>query len=63
MELETAVEYVAAAYGVVWLVVLAYVWLIGRKITRLEAELDRVEAQVGARTAPGAAEQERESVA
>ncbi len=45
-DLETAVPYVAAAYGLVWIAVLAYVWLIGQKLGRLEAELDRLEQEV-----------------
>ncbi len=46
MELSEAVRYVAAAYLVVWLAVLVYVLLIGQKVGRLEAELDRLEAQL-----------------
>jgi CcmD family protein len=48
-DLETAVPYVAAAYGLVWIAVLVYVWLIGQKLGRLEAELDRLEQEVGGR--------------
>ena len=51
-DLETAVKYVAAAYGLVWLAILVYVWLIGQKIGRLESELDRLEEEVAGRRAP-----------
>lgn len=51
-DLETAVKYVAAAYGLVWLAILFYVWLIGQKIGRLESELDRLEDEVAGRRAP-----------
>jgi CcmD family protein len=50
-DLETAVPYVAAAYGLVWIAVLVYVWLIGQKLGRLETELERLEQEVGARPA------------
>jgi CcmD family protein len=46
MELSEAVKYVAAAYLVVWLAILVYVILIGQKVGRLEADLDRLEAQL-----------------
>jgi CcmD family protein len=51
-DLETSVKYVAAAYGLVWIAILVYVWLIGQKIGRLEAELDRLEHEVAGRPAP-----------
>ena len=51
-DLETAVKYVAAAYGLVWLAILVYVWLIGQKIGRLESELDRLEEEVAGRRTP-----------
>ncbi len=54
-DLETAVPYVAAAYGLVWIAVLVYVWLIGQKLGRLESELDRLEQEVRARPADGSA--------
>lgn len=47
MTLKEAVPYVAAAYIVVWLVILLYVGILGRKLTRLEATLEELE-----RTAP-----------
>lgn len=43
MTLKDAVPYVAGAYLVVWLVILAYVGIIGRKLTRLERALDDLE--------------------
>jgi CcmD family protein len=43
MTLRDAVPYVAGAYLAVWLIVLAYVAIIGRKITRLERSLDELE--------------------
>ena len=55
-DLETAVKYVAAAYGLVWLAILVYVWLIGQKIGRLESELDRLEEEVAGRRAPRGAD-------
>jgi CcmD family protein len=38
------VEYVAAVYVIVWLTVLAYVWLIGQKLARLQREVERLES-------------------
>ena len=43
MTLKEAVPYVAGAYMAVWLVILAYVGIIGRKLTRLEATLEELE--------------------
>ncbi len=43
MSLRTGVEYVAAVYVIVWLTVLAYMWLIGQKLARLEREVKRLE--------------------
>ena len=43
MTLQEAVPYVAGAYMAVWLVILAYVGIIGRKLTRLEATLEELE--------------------
>jgi CcmD family protein len=42
----TAEKYVAAAYGVVFLVVLVYVLIIALKLGRLERELDELTGQV-----------------
>ena len=66
-DLETSVKYVAAAYGLVWIAILVYVWLIGQKLGRLEAELDRLEHEVAGRPAPprardAAADVERKAV-
>ena len=41
--LSTAVKYVAAAYAVVWIATLLYVWILGSKLTRMERELDEAE--------------------
>jgi CcmD family protein len=48
-DLETAVKYVAAAYLVVWVAILIYVWLIGQKVGRIEAELARLERELEVR--------------
>lgn len=44
MTLREAVPWVAAAYLLVWIVILAYVGIIGRKLNRLEQTLDELEA-------------------
>jgi CcmD family protein len=41
-----AEKYVAAAYGIVFLVVLIYVVIIALKLGRLESELDELTGQV-----------------
>jgi CcmD family protein len=41
-----AEKYVAAAYGVVFVVVLVYVLIIGLKLGRLERELDELTGSV-----------------
>jgi len=41
-----AEKYVAAAYGIVFLVVLVYVLIIALKLGRLERELDELTGQV-----------------
>ncbi len=43
MTLRDSIPYVAGAYISVWLVILAYVWIIGRKLGRLERTLDQLE--------------------
>ena len=48
--LSTAVKYVAAAYGVVWLLVLLYVWILRSKYLRLEGEVVGLERQLADRT-------------
>ena len=45
MTLREAVPWVAAAYLLVWVVILAYVGIIGRKLNRLERTLDQLEAE------------------
>lgn len=40
-----AINLVAAAYGFVWLAMLAYVWTLGRRIRTVEAELADLEAR------------------
>jgi len=45
--LRDAVPYVAAAYLAVWVVILLYVAIIGRKLGRLERQLDELEGQGG----------------
>ena len=44
MTLREAVPWVAAAYLLVWVVILPYVGIIGRKLNRLEQTLDELEA-------------------
>jgi CcmD family protein len=47
--LSTAVKYVAAAYAVVWLLVLLYVWILRSKYQRLEGEVERLERELAER--------------
>jgi CcmD family protein len=47
--LSTAVKYVAAAYAVVWLLVLLYVWILRSKYQRLESEVERLEGALAER--------------
>jgi CcmD family protein len=49
ISLSTAVKYVAAAYAVVWLLVLLYVWILRSKYQRLEGEVEALEARVAER--------------
>jgi CcmD family protein len=44
--LATAVKYVAAAYGIVWALVLLYVWILRSKYQRLELEVDALEKRL-----------------
>jgi CcmD family protein len=53
--LSTAVKYVAAAYAVVWLLVLLYVWILRSKYQRLESEVVALEQKVAERAEPVAA--------
>jgi CcmD family protein len=48
--LATAVKYVAAAYGLVWALVLLYVWILRSKYQRLEGEVVELERRLDART-------------
>src|SRR5262249_29649414 len=57
-----AEKYVAAAYGLVFLVVLVYVLIIGLKLGRLERELDELTGQVRERREAGADAERREEV-
>jgi CcmD family protein len=50
--LGTAVKYVAAAYGVVWLLVLLYVWILRAKYQRLEVEVEALERRIADRAEP-----------
>ena len=50
--LSTAVKYVAAAYAVVWLLVLLYVWILRSKYQRLEVEVEALEARLAQRSEP-----------
>ena len=49
----TAVKYVAAAYAVVWLLVLLYVWILRAKYRRLEGEVADARASAGQRSQRG----------
>ena len=52
MTLRTGVEYAAAVYLIAWLVILGYVYLIGRKLGRLEREVERLEQDPAEAPAP-----------
>ena len=52
ISLSTAVKYVAAAYAVVWLLVLLYVWILRSKYQRLEVEVEALEARLVERSEP-----------
>jgi CcmD family protein len=54
-----AEKYVAAAYGVVFVVVLVYVLIIGLKLGRLERELDELTGRVRERREAEAERHER----
>ncbi len=49
--LRTAVKYVGAAYAVVWLATLVYVWLLTSKLRRMERQLEEAERRLAAREA------------
>ncbi len=40
-----AINLVAAAYGFVWVVLLGYVWSIGRRLQKVESELVELESR------------------
>jgi CcmD family protein len=48
--LSTAVKYVAAAYAVLWLLVLLYVWILRSKYQRLEGEVVALEHRLAERS-------------
>jgi CcmD family protein len=48
--LSTAVKYVAAAYAVLWLLVLLYVWILRSKYQRLEGEVSALEHRLAERS-------------
>jgi CcmD family protein len=48
--LSTAVKYVAAAYAVLWLLVLLYVWILRAKYQRLEGEVAALEHRLAERS-------------
>jgi CcmD family protein len=62
ISLRTGVKYVAAAYIVVWALVLLYVWIIGSKLGRMERELDEAERELAARRAETEAARDRVAV-
>jgi len=57
-----AEKYVAAAYGIVFLVVLVYVLIIALKLGRLERELDELTGRVRQRREAEAQRREEVSV-
>ena len=59
LAITAAEKYVAAAYGVVFLVVLVYVVIIALKLGRLERELDELTGRVRERREAEAERRER----
>ena len=59
LAITAAEKYVAAAYGVVFLVVLIYVLIIGLKLGRLERELDELTGKVRERREAETEQRER----
>jgi CcmD family protein len=59
----TAEKYVAAAYGIVFLVVLVYVLIIALKVRRLERELDELTALARQRRTAESGERKKVPVA
>jgi CcmD family protein len=60
--LATAVKYVAAAYGVVWLMILLYVWILRSKYQRLEAQVGMLERELAERPGQQAADERPERI-
>ena len=58
----TAEKYVAAAYGIAFLVVLVYVLIIALKLGRLERELDELTGRVRERREAEAEREQRGEV-
>ena len=40
-----ALPLIGAAYGFIWVVLLSYVWSIGRRLQKVEAELSQLESR------------------
>jgi CcmD family protein len=40
-----AIPLIAAAYGFIWVVVLGYVWSVGRRLQKVEGELKDLESR------------------
>jgi hypothetical protein len=47
---ETAVKYVAAVYGVTWVVAIAYIGILHTKFGRLERQIDEIVKLMEARS-------------
>ena len=60
--LSTAVKYVAAAYGIVWLMVLLYVWILRSKYQRLEAQVGTLERELAGRPGHQVADEQPERI-
>jgi CcmD family protein len=60
--LSTAVKYVAAAYGIVWLTVLLYVWILRSKYQRLEQQVGTLEQELAARPGERVADEQPERI-
>jgi len=50
--LRTAIKYVAAAYAVVWLLTLLWVWIVQSKLRRMQGQLDAAERELDRRRQP-----------
>jgi CcmD family protein len=59
LAITAAEKYVAAAYGIVFFVVLVYVLIIALKLGRLERELDELTGRVRERRETKSEQQER----